>query len=137
MNWHSNICFICLDDFTLSNPRLFFHNCIHAVCRDCLDAKIEYCDIKKKKNIKDLQCNYGHCNKPILIEALDRNMNIHKLNESDSVYVYNYSSYDIPDEAELLTKDNLQEIMIKSQGYKLPDINEKTKIEISKLRRCM
>jgi len=135
MIWHSNICFMCLDDFNLSKPRIFFHDCIHALCRDCLYTKIEFYDKKKKKNVVDLLCDYGHCNKPILGEALDRNINIHKLNDDVSVYVYNYSSYDIPDEAHLLTKDKLQEIMIKSQGLKTPTISENTKVQIDNLRQ--
>lgn len=82
----------------------------------------------------DLICDYGHCNKPVLGEALDRNINIHKLSENDSVYVYNYSSYDIPDEAQLLTKDKLQEIMIKSKGFKI-SISENTREQINNLRQ--
>ena len=135
MDWHSNVCFMCLDDFSLSNPRIFFHNCIHALCRECLYTKIEYYDNKKNKNVVDLTCDYGHCNRPILGEALNRNINIHKLSDNDSVYVYNYSSYDIPDEAQLLTKDKLQEILIKSQGLKTSIVSENTREQINNLRQ--
>ena len=115
MNWHSDVCYICLDTFNSDTPRLFFHNCIHAICRDCLEQKLSFYDTKKI-NIDNIKCDYGNCNKPILKEALYRNFNIHKINDNDSVYIYNYSSYDIPNEINLLTKDKLQEIMIKSKG---------------------
>jgi hypothetical protein len=130
MEWHSNICFICFDEFTLSKPRTFFHDCIHAMCIDCVHLKLDYNDFKKIKVI-DAKCSYGHCNKPMLEEILGRNLNIHVLNKDDSVYVYNYSTYDIPVEARLIRKDKLQEIMIKSQGLKIPEANEKTKLQIA------
>jgi len=134
MDWHSNICFMCLDDFSISKPRLFFHNCIHALCMDCLHVKLDYYDNKKVKVI-DMICNYGHCNKPILEEALERNMNIHILNNNDSVYVYNYSIYEIPNEVHMLRKDKLQEIMIKSQGLKMPEMSENTKAQIIRFEK--
>ena len=55
-------------------------------------------------------------------------------NENESVYVYDYSSYEIPDEINILTKDKLQEIMIKSNGYKTDFMNEKT-LETTKRMR--
>jgi Icc-related predicted phosphoesterase len=95
-----------------------------------MHVKMDYYD-SKKNNIEDIMCNYGHCNKPILEEALERNMNIHILNSMDSVYVYNYSRYEMTNEVQTMTKDILQEIMIKSQGIKLPEMNEKIKLQIT------
>lgn len=129
MDWHSDICFICLDDFSSSKPRLFFHNCIHAVCVDCLHIKLDYYDSKQIK-VVDLRCDYGRCNEPILDVTIGRIMNVHILNSNDSVYVYNFSTNDIPTKARVMIKDKLQEIMIKSQGLKLPELSEKTKNQI-------
>jgi hypothetical protein len=117
MEWHADICFICLDTFNSENPRLFFHNCIHALCRECLDRKLEYCD-KKKIKLENITCDYGHCNKPILKEAIHRNMRVHKIDKNSSMYVYDYASYEIPDDVNLLTKDRLQDILIRSSGLK-------------------
>ena len=136
MDWHSNACYLCLDTFNIRNPRLFFHNCIHAICRDCLETKLLFYD-KKKVNIFNIKCDYGRCNKPILREALNRNMNIHKINETDSVYIYDYSSYDIPNEINLITKDKLQEIMIKSKGLQTGFINENIRNTIKLMRNSI
>ena len=95
---------------------------------------MDYYDTKNIR-VTDLMCNYGHCNKPVLEEALDRNINVHILNNNDSVYVYNYSAFEMPDEVQTMTKDKLQEIMIKSQGLKIPEMSEKTKLQISKFAK--
>ena len=136
MKWHSNTCYLCLDTFNVNNPRLFFHNCIHAICRDCLEIKLSFYD-KKKENIFNIKCDYGRCNKPILKEALFRNFNIHKINEKESVYIYDYSSYEIPDEINMLTKDKLQEIMIKSNGYKTDFMNENMRESTKRMRESI
>jgi hypothetical protein len=121
MNWHSDICYICFDEFSHSKPRLFSYGCIHATCRDCLILKVEYAKKKEEKtyDVANIICDYGRCHQPILKEALCRNFQIYKINDDDALFIYNFPQAETTDEGVFNMRDNLQQILIKSQGFKV------------------
>ena len=120
MNWQSDICYMCLDDFSHNKPRLFSYNCIHATCRECLFKKIDYVEQTSGKlfDTTKISCDYGYCKQPLLEEALCRNFQTHKINDQDALFIYSYSSDEIPEKDNLKIRDTLQQILIKAQGLK-------------------
>lgn len=35
MGWHSNECYVCLENFSTDRPRVLSYKCLHAVCFEC------------------------------------------------------------------------------------------------------
>jgi hypothetical protein len=121
MNWHSDICYICLDDFNLTKPRLFSYGCIHATCSECLTLKIEYTSKREgfRYDLKNNKCDYGRCYQPVLKEALCRTFQTYKINDDDALFIYNYASDEAQGDDAFMMRDTLQQILIRSQGFKV------------------
>lgn len=62
IEWYSDHCYVCLDEFSEHKPRLFLFNCKHCVCSECSrKLKTKECCVcnstinplmKKTKNLK-------------------------------------------------------------------------------------
>ena len=75
IDWYSNECFICLEEFCESNPRIFAYQCIHCICGKCLTVL--------KNNTECTVCN--SVVNPIMYNI--KNFKIYKLDEGNTSYV--------------------------------------------------
>ena len=75
IDWYSNECFICLEEFCESNPRIFAYQCIHCICGKCLTVL--------KNNTECTVCN--SVVNPIMYNI--KKFKIYKLDEGNTSYV--------------------------------------------------
>jgi len=60
MNWYSNECFLCLDEFSIEKPRTFTCLCQHAICVSCAKmlpdkSKCTYCSASNNPMFNNLE----------------------------------------------------------------------------------
>ena len=100
IDWYSSECFICLDIFSQTNPRIFAYNCKHSICINCLNLVKDRTDCTVCKSTVN----------PIMYNI--KNFKVYKLDDENTSFVYVGNSVNkLPND-----KDILQSVLINGNG---------------------